>query len=224
MDKINAPIKQRILQYIDYKSITKESFLKKSLISSSNFKSNGLKSEIGGDKLAYILSVYDDLNPEWLLTGKGSMLKEEKLNIIHPKDETFEEYLPLIPIEAMAGYASGVITVHEHDVKDRYVIPEFTQKGAKYIIRVSGSSMYPKYSNGDLLGCKPISDTSFFQWGKPYVLDTDQGPLVKRLYPVDGESEVYECRSDNNVMYPPFKIHRSSIYRIAIVVGVIRQE
>src|SRR5690606_21151643 len=98
----------------------------------------------------------------------------------------------------------------------------FTQKGVEYIIRVSGSSMYPKYSSGDLLGCKTVKDTSFFQWGKIYVLDTDQGSMVKRLFPADKE-ECLECRSDNKD-YPPFTIYKSSIYNIAIVVGVLRLE
>ncbi len=139
------------------------------------------------------------------------------------KTTTNHQSIPLIPIDAMAGYGNGEIPVCKNDLIDSYVVPEFEEKGVKYIIRVSGSSMYPKYGNGDLLGCKPIKDLSFFQWGKPYVLDTDQGAMVKRLYPVPDNDEVLECRSDNE-RYPPFPIRKESIYRIAIVVGVIRLE
>jgi len=89
------------------------------------------------------------------------------------------------------------------------------------LIRVSGNSMYPKYSNGDILACKPISDISFFQWGKAYVLDTDQGAIVKRLFEGKDDSSI-ECRSDNKEHYPAFQIPKLSIRNISIVVGVIR--
>ncbi len=214
--------KEKIIQYLENKGVSKNKFYKETGLS-NGFLDSG--SSFTLENLRLILDKYRDLNPDWLLDDKEPMRKkllEERAERL--KNLQFTPSIPLIPIEAMAGYSKGEMTVMESDIQERYVIPEFTRKGVKYIIRVSGSSMYPKYSNGDLLGCKPIEDDSFFQWGKPYVLDTDQGPIVKRLYPVQGKEDVFECRSDNAEMYPPFKIKRNSIYKIAIVVGVIRQE
>lgn len=178
-------------------------------------------SDIQSKWLLKLVENYPLYNAEWLLTGQGKMLKENKNNFI--LSEPSEDYIPLIPIEAMAGKGSGSTQVYKNDIIDGYLIPEFTQKGVEYIIRVSGSSMYPKYSSGDLLGCKTVNDHSFFQWGKVYVLDTDQGPMVKRLFPVNDNSEILECRSDNKE-YPPFPINKSSIFKIAIVLGVLRLE
>lgn len=161
-----------------------------------------------------------EINPEWLLTGKGNMLKR---NIETSKIEE-KKGIPLIPIEAMAGYGQGDSQVMQFDISSGYRIPELEGKGVKYLIRVSGSSMYPKYSNGDLLACKPLKDLAFFQWGKPYVLDTEQGAIVKRLFPCDEDIECLECHSDNKTHYPPFKIPKSSVRAVAIVVGVIRLE
>lgn len=75
MDKILSPIKGRVEKYLNYKGITKELFFSDTGISSSNFKGSGRKSELGGDKIAKILTIYPDLNSGWLLTGKGDMLK-----------------------------------------------------------------------------------------------------------------------------------------------------
>ncbi len=138
-------------------------------------------------------------------------------------EQMLNEGTPLIPIEAVAGYGRGDVTVLDSEIKERYSVPEFDVRGVKFLIRVSGSSMYPKYSNGDVLACKPITDVSFFQWGKVYVLDTDQGALVKRLFPGDGDGKI-ECRSDNKEHYPPFQMYKSSIRSVYIVVGVIRLE
>lgn len=72
------PIKERILRFIDLKGIKKIDFCEITGISYANLKGKSLYSEIGGDKIAEILSIYSDLNAEWLVTGKGSMLKNEK--------------------------------------------------------------------------------------------------------------------------------------------------
>jgi hypothetical protein len=76
MDK-NLTIKEKILYFIENQYIKKEDFYKITGISASNFKGLGLKSEIGGEKIVKILTCYPILNPEWLLTGNGSMLKQK---------------------------------------------------------------------------------------------------------------------------------------------------
>ena len=74
MDKI-SPIKERILQFIEIKRITKEYFCKRTGISYANLRGKSLFSEIGGSQIAEILSNFGEISPEWLLTGKGDMLK-----------------------------------------------------------------------------------------------------------------------------------------------------
>lgn len=218
--------KERILQFIEYKGISKNKFYIESGIS------NGVldkKSGLSMDTVEKFYSTFPEINPEWLLTGKGNMLKEKEMTRVYlhdnieDEDKPIDNIIPLIPIGAMAGSGTGEMQIAKRDIIDGYVIPEFTQRGVEYIIRVSGSSMYPKYSSGDLLGCKTVTDLSFFQWGKIYVLDTDQGPMVKRLFPVPNNDDLLECRSDNKE-YPPFPISKSSIYKVAIVIGVLRME
>ena len=123
MDKILSSIKQRVLQYIDNQSIKKEEFYEKTGISASNFKGPGLKSEIGGDKIAKILSIYPDINAEWLITGIGDMFKgiiQQNTGIVKPKsnldlgipkvvavDAGNKELISLVNVKAAAGYLNG---------------------------------------------------------------------------------------------------------------------
>ena len=88
---------------------------------------------------------------------------------------------------------------------------------------IKGSSMYPKYSSGDLVACKRLTSWSFFQWGKVYVLYTHQGPIIKRICKGEDEEHVLIV-SDNSERYDPFPLHRREILDVAIVVGVIRLE
>ena len=186
------------------------------------FKGSAIKRPINSDAIEKIYTKYPHIDLHWLITGKT---KNENTSKNAPMQfEDLKKLIPLIPLEVAAGLGSGEIEIKKGDIIESYVIPDFERKGVEYIIKVSGSSMYPKYSNGDLLGCKRITDTTFFQWGKPYVLDTDQGVMVKRLFPVKDNTEALECRSENKENYPPFIISRDSIYSVSIVIGVLRVE
>lgn len=209
--------KDRILEFIDYKGISKNKFYIETGIS------NGVldkKSGLSMDTIEKFYSTYPEVSPEWLLTGQGSMLKEQNNLPMAIPTYNPDEGIPLIPTEAMGGVASGEISILELDC-ERYVIPMF--KGADFLIPVKGSSMIPKYNSGDIVACKkvPMQDI-FFQWNKVYVLDTNQGAIIKRV----AKSEEKDCIKivSENPNYEPFDLHLSQIYSIAIVIGVVRQE
>lgn len=165
-----------------------------------------------------------DININWLLTGEGNMYraeseKEENIPVAHPSDSPMEG-IPLIPISAMAGAFTGEQTVLEYEC-ERFVVPTF--KGAEFLISVKGSSMYPKYNSGDIVACKRLPmDDIFFQWNKVYVLDTDQGPLIKRVKP--GSDKEHVLIVSDNEHYEPFELPLDRIYHVALVIGVIRLE
>lgn len=66
--------KQKIIKYLDFKGISKNKFYLKTGLS-VGFLDSG--SSLGVDKLRLIIDNYHDLNADWILTGKGSMLKKD---------------------------------------------------------------------------------------------------------------------------------------------------
>ncbi len=71
----------RIKQYIDFKGVKVSAFEKEIGMSNGSFASQLRNNKtIGVDKLENILRKYPDLNPQWLLTGKGEMLTLNNLN------------------------------------------------------------------------------------------------------------------------------------------------
>lgn len=70
-----AKIKQRAIFFVENQGIKKEEFYKKIGSNGGNFRGKSLQSELSGDKIAEILANYPIINSEWLLTGKGPMLK-----------------------------------------------------------------------------------------------------------------------------------------------------
>lgn len=218
-----ATTKERILHYIECKNIPKSKFYNDLGIKRGLLDSDKLKASVTDVVIAKILAIYKDLNINWLLTGEGNMLRseseKENIPVAHPADSPMEG-IPLIPISAMAGAFTGEQSVLEYEC-ERFVVPTF--KGAEFLISVKGSSMYPKYNSGDIVACKRLPmDDIFFQWNKVYVLDTDQGPLIKRVKP--GSDKEHVLIVSDNEHYEPFELPLERIYHVALVIGVIRLE
>jgi len=218
MDKKISLIKERILYIADYKNISYENFFNEIGVAYSNFKGNQKKTSIKSDTLDIILSIHKEINPEWLLTGRGEMLRSEQEMPYQP----IKQGIPLIPLDAMAGFAIGSEQVVAYST-DRYIVPEFDELKVDFLIRVKGSSMYPKYNSGDIVACKKLALSDiFFQWNKVYVLDTEQGALIKRIRK-GSDAEHITLVSDNE-KYEPFELEIGQLHAVALVVGVIRLE
>lgn len=161
----------------------------------------------------------------WLLDETGTILDRNEpsstlqqhavLNQLKQSTASVSKPIPLIPIEAMAGWASGDMQVDDTHLT-YYVVPEFAD--ADFFIRVKGDSMQPRYNPGDIVACRYIREPRFLQWGKVYVLDTDQGALIKK---VNKASEDSVLAISLNQDYAPFEIKRSDIRAFALVIGVI---
>lgn len=161
----------------------------------------------------------ETLSPEWLLTGHGSMIKDTNTSIAHQATNNHDG-IPLIPFSAMAGALTGENSVLEYEC-ERYIVPAFN--GADFLISVKGNSMTPTYISGDIVACQRVPMTSlFFQWNKPYVLDTAQGALIKRIKP--GHDKQHILIVSDNEQYDPFELPCSEIYAVALVIGIIRLE
>lgn len=127
--------------------------------------------------------------------------------------------IPLIPVDAIAGI--GSVSYRDLQVEDYYTVGIF--RDVDFLIRVSGDSMSPKYCGGDLVACRLVRESSFFQWGRIYVLDTkSQGILIKRIQKSEIANRI-TCVSENT-RYDEFDVDISDITHIALVIGAITLE
>ena len=231
-----SPIKQKIWLYLARNGITANEFYKTSGVTRGILQQpNG----ISEDNIARFLAYAPDVNTEWLLTGKGDMLKVPSTfgSPSTPKDDQHQKSgglkiqktksgnskgIPLIPLEAIAGFPVDPDESIYLENCERYVVPEFENKGANFLIRVSGDSMIPLYYSGDLLACRKITDIRFFQWGTIYVLETSQGILVKRVQESEDHEDCILCVSENSSIHKPFLLPRDDIRSLSVIVGLIR--
>lgn len=70
-----ASTKERILQFIDYKCISKTLFFEKTGIKRGFLDSDKLNQAVSDDHITKIIANYPEVSIEWLLTGNGHMLR-----------------------------------------------------------------------------------------------------------------------------------------------------
>lgn len=191
----------------------------------SNGYVNNIRQSIQPDKLQRIAQRFPALNISWLLIG--DMAGDEMYKIPRPTEYTsqpavpVDKGIPLIPIEAVAG--PGTPAYDDMKVEDYYTVSEF--KNSDFLIRVTGDSMVPRYTGGDIVACKKIevNNLMFFQWGRVYVIYTQsQGVMIKRIQPSE-KDDCIKCVSENE-KYAPFDVPKNDIVGVALVNGSISLE
>lgn len=221
--------KDRLIRFQQFLGISVRSF--EARVGMSN-GALGKTQNVSSNLLDKVCSAFPELNRIWLLTGEGDMLKENNTaahiidtieNENNDNDTQHSTTLPLVPLSAIAGYNGWDNEGVALDECPQYSIPDFIAVKAEFLIRVSGSSMYPKYSSGDILACRKVQEIRFIQWGKVYVIDGSQGTMVKRLFEIPDDEDNILCKSDNE-NYPPFRLPKDDIRSLSIVVGAIRLE
>lgn len=134
------------------------------------------------------------------------------------EEEITQEMVLVIPTGARAGtLADFANSVSQYDC-ERMVTPV---KGADFAIQVTGDSMSPEYPSGSMILIKKINEKAFIEWGKTYVLDTENGAVIKNVRKTDNP-EVIECVSLNPA-YQPFCMETKYVngwYRVLMVLSL----
>ncbi|MGV0830721.1 S24 family peptidase [Empedobacter brevis] len=226
----NSIIKKNILQFLEFKGISKYEFYHKTGVS------NGVltqKSGMSEENIHRFLSYYKEVNPTWLLTGMGSMINEDKTIVKEPlvlynkKENNFfskSQGIPLYNIEASAGIVTLFKDSDNYDPVDYINIPNLPKSdGALY---VTGDSMYPLLKSGDIVIYKQLTTSieNIF-WGEMYLisveLDDDVTTFVKWIQK-STLGDQYITLVSQNQHHQPKDIHISKIKALAMVKASIR--
>lgn len=184
--------------------------------------------------ISQILDVYPDLNPSWLLTGKGPMILEpDAMNIVAEPVVSYrkskdgvkrEQLIPLYSLEASAGIVKLFSDSTKFQPIDFLRIPNLPKSdGAVY---VTGDSMYPLLKSGDIVVYKqfpPVIESIFF--GEMYIvsvnLNGDELTTVKWIQKSESGGDYVKLVSQN-AHHQPKDIHISKILAIALVKASVR--
>lgn len=237
-------IKQNILLYLSRKGMKPYEFYKKSGVTRGVLSQNNGISE---ENLARFLACFPEVNAEWLLTGKGEMLKTkrtssgfsdetipdfidkdtefiapEQVSMIHyPKavEKIYpHETVSLYDIEAAANLRS-LFENSEENVIGQIVIPDIPKcDGAIY---VRGDSMYPLLKTGDIILFRFVSnELSSIFYGEMYLISMNLDGdeyLTIKYINRSEKGEDWIKLSSHNPAHDPKDVPLSSIRALAIV-------
>lgn len=174
-----------------------------------------------------------NISPEWLLTGKGPMLKSEREEpqvevkpIHHPrstekKEETQVVYL--YDFEASAGLRA-LFDNNRQNIIDTIKIPNLPKcDGAIHIV---GDSMYPLFKSGDIILYKQMPlDINNLLYGEMYLLsydiDGDDYIVVKYIRKSE-QGEPFVTLGSENPAHAPRDIDFRRITALALVKASVR--
>ncbi len=219
-----ATTKQRILEFIDYKGINLPSFFQETDIKRGFLDGDKLDSSVSDAFIAKIIARYPEINLEWLITGKGEMLKVETPAVYQPRacEKNHEEQeIPLYDINAAAGLNS-LFAGGRQNVIDTLRIPHLSKVDGA--MSITGDSMYPLLKSGDIVVFKQINNIEYLHFGNIYILayqiDGDEYVVVK--YINESEKKGFIKLVSYNEHYKPIDIPVESIASIALVKASIR--
>ncbi|GAA4368744.1 hypothetical protein GCM10023185_41750 [Hymenobacter saemangeumensis] len=206
----------------------------------------GHKFKPGFDTLVEVLQTYPEVNPGWLLLGKGEMLTpakaaeqpksakkttEERAHVhsggMHsPAVVTLnmagDEGIMLVPTPAQAGYQLSrerPQVLKEMDL-ELLTLPQFSGKLHR-AFEVEGSSMEPTLWTSDVVIARCVADWRMVKPRHVYVVVTDDSMIVKRIpRPIQNSDEEVELLSDNSY-FSPHVIPRETIWEIWEVRGIL---
>ena len=144
----------------------------------------------------------------------------EKIEETFPLDKMLEEKsnepntVPMLPIFAQAGSLSGWSEGIEEAKCERVISPV---KDIDMAVHIYGESMYPDIPNGSVVYVRRVSGR-IIDWGRAYILDTVDGPVLKYLTPGADEEHV-RCQSANHdPKFAPFEVLKEDILGMYKVV------
>jgi len=218
-----SPIKQNILLYLENKGVTPYEFYKESGVTRGILQQNNGISE---DNIARFLAYAPDVNIEWLLTSKGSMIKDGSTDIQISNDTTTSS-MPTTSINPGIGtpyydvdFIGGFDEVFNSQVNipaTNIVIRGFEK--ASLWCNVTGHSMEPKINHGDIIALHQCT-LNDIQYGEIYavVLDTIRTIKILRRSPNPDKLRFIPINTND---YDEQEFDKSRIINVFEVIGSI---
>lgn len=216
---------QRIRQYIENKGISKYRFYQQSGLSNGALDKG---ENIGSDKCEKILYAFPDLNSDWLLTGRGSMLKNNGLELIDNKEDIEKNELPEVNYEYKGAPYYNVDFIGGFDLvlndqtinPDYYINFEPYNKPGVVWCNITGHSMEPELSNGDYIALKEMTDpVQYLPYGEIYAIVTESYRTVKRIGKADQKDFIRLIPTNKSPEYSAQDIPISMIQKVYAVLG-----
>lgn len=184
-----------------------------------------------------IATRYPELNMDWLMKGRGEMLKpiSNTLNSYGNNSANTINGNATIISTSQKGCKTpvlkdidteGAISKKNDALNNINVVDLF--KEATSAIRNNDNSMQ-EYPLGAIIILKRLTDKNNIVWGDNYYIETVDYHMIRRIQECDDE-HIVACSSnektnqDGMLIYSPIKIAKDSIISISAILGYVKKE
>ncbi|MFD1466911.1 helix-turn-helix transcriptional regulator [Hymenobacter caeli] len=198
----------------------------------------------GYDSLVELLTTWPEISGDWLLMGRGPMLRpgvEMPLmsgNIMAPQPKALfrgvgsdqphmvtvnqlgKPNTVMVSVTAQAGYSRAYNQEQFLQDMKPYHVPGFSGKSRAF--EVAGDSMYPTYKHHDIVICTRVDRWDLLKPDESYVLVTAENVLLKRLVaPITDRDGTIELHSDNTGQYRVHTMPVADLLELWMVRGFV---
>lgn len=229
----NDTIKDRFKELLQILGVGQKAFEVK--CGMGNGTINNIKNGISSPNLEKIISAYPEINIEWIITGKGTPLKNENSNnnkqkyLLDGEQEVSndisinENYrlVPIIHIDSVGGLHSSNSIINEPQYIEGYA-PFVDAKEGDVCIIQSGDSMIPTCPSGSLLLLRQVINwREYFGYGNIFVLElTDGRRITKEVSRYEINPKDYIWCISHNPNVPDEELAKSMIASVWKVIKI----
>lgn len=220
---MNLTTKDRIIQFITHKNISKSIFLSDTNIKRGFLDKDKLGASVSDTLLAKIIATYPEVSLEWLITGNGNMINKAKnTGHTHKDNSADDKPIPLYTLDKITNVKHPGIGPWRDS--EWVSIPHMPPCDAALYIQAD--TMYPILKSGDIVLYKRITDLESLYWGEMYVIEIerpdDEDYLTLKYIFKSEMGENYVSLHSYNPIYPPQDVLKERIKRIGFVKACIR--
>lgn len=212
-------VKERLLLFIKEKGLSQKRFEETAHI--SNGYVNNLKASPSSKVLQKIFYAFPDLSQSWLLTGEGAMLQSENIPADRPK-MSYTEGKPYYNVDFTGGFD---IVLNDQTAKPDYLIDFKKYREADCWCNITGHSMEPLISNGDIIAIKELKNwRDFILYGEAYGIVTEDMRTVKIVTKSEkGDGYLHLVPVNKSVEYQPQDIPIKLITHVFKILGCMKK-
>lgn len=220
----------RFYEYLAEKSL-KPTAIEKEIGLSNGYLSAQKKrnADMGEGMILKIIDYFRDINPLWLLTGEGSMLRNGTMptTVNAPSSKSINSFnnddfvsIPLVDISVAAG-SCGYDNPDYLEVVDTIKMPSsMVRNSEKYFcVRIKGESMSPTLLDSSYVIVRLLDRSEWQDMPDQHIYvisDTDGRSYIKRIKNRFRQHGFLVCMSDNvdKINYPNFNLEAQEINTI----------
>lgn len=177
-------------------------------------KSRKENRDLSNKVIEQILNFYKDINRTWLITGVGEMVSTTP-------QISYTSGVPYYNVDFIGGFD---LVMNDQTTPPEYLIDFKKYNEATCWCNVTGHSMEPEITHGDIIALKKIEDITFLPFGEVYAIVTTNGMrTIKRIGPSSNPDNYSLIPTNKSPEYGTQELPKNMIRYIYHVLGCMKR-